>query len=138
MNISKHLRLLYLMAVIGSLFASIVAAGPTPSGGPTTATGTNTGSTISASLCGIVGSVETVIGILALLLFIAGGTLYAGAHLLPAAGNLRGNLQGWSMGMIVGGVVGLILVILAGPLLSVIAGVGGASSSLIPTTCGII
>ena len=125
MNISKHLRLLYLMAVIGSLFASIVAA-------------QNAGSTISASLCGIVGSVETVIGILALLLFIAGGTLYAGAHLLPAAGNLRGNLQGWSMGMIVGGVVGLVLVILAGPLLSVIAGVGGASSSLIPTSCVII
>jgi hypothetical protein len=63
-----------------------------------------------------------VIGVLALLLFIAGGSLYAGAHMLPAAGNLRGNLQGWSMGMIMGGIVGIILVLLAPYLVGLILG----------------
>lgn len=102
------------------MFASMVAA--------------QAGTVVSGSLCAIVGQVRAVIGVLALLLFIAGGTMYAAAHLLPAAGNLRGNLQGWSMGMIVGGIVGLILVLLAPSLLNVIASVGG-SANLVPSNC---
>ncbi len=125
MNIQKTLKLLYLTVMFGSLIAATAAAA------------SNAGDVISASLCGIVGAISTVIGVLALLLFIAGGTMYAAAHLLPAAGNLRGNLQGWSMGMIVGGVVGLILVLLAPSLLNIIASTGGASSNLVPTGCGI-
>ncbi len=124
MNITRTLRFLYIAVMMGSLSASLVAS-------------QNTGATISASLCGIVGQISEVIGVLALLLFIVGGTMYAAAHLLPAAGNLRGNLQGWSMGMIVGGVVGLILVLLAPSLLNIIASAGGVTTNVIPSGCGI-
>jgi hypothetical protein len=116
MNVPRILKFLYYAFIAGTLMASFVYAGA--------------GSSISGSLCGIVGSVRTVIGVLSLLLFIAGGVLYAGAHMLPAAGNLRGNLQGWSMGMIVGSVVGLILVILAPTILTMIAGLGGNSVTI--------
>ncbi|MHB1830062.1 MAG: hypothetical protein ACYCO0_01585 [Candidatus Micrarchaeaceae archaeon] len=88
---------------------------------------------ISSSLCGIIGSIRSVVGILALALFILGGALYAVAHMLPAAGNLKGNLQGWSLGMIVGGIVGLIIVIIAPSLIGMIASAGG--SSITPPTC---
>ena len=119
MNIVKNLKLLYYVFVVGGLFATFVSA--------TTTVPNNQAATLSASLCGIVGSIRTVIGVLALLLFIAGGSLYAGAHMLPAAGNLRGNLQGWSMGMIMGGIVGIILVLLAPYLVDMIINLGGTT-----------
>ena len=115
MNTSRILKFLYYTFMIGTLFGAIA-----------TAQGTTT---LSTSLCGIVSDIRTVIGVIAILLFITGGALYAGAHMLPAAGNLRGNLQGWSMGMIIGAVVGIILVILAPTLLSVIGGIGGTTLS---------
>ncbi|MEM3744844.1 MAG: hypothetical protein QW759_03325 [Candidatus Micrarchaeaceae archaeon] len=68
---------------------------------------------LSSQLCGIVNGVRTIIGIIALVMFLIGGVLYAIAHFLPSAGQIKGNLQGWAMGMIIGGIVGLILVIIA-------------------------
>jgi hypothetical protein len=127
MNIVKNLKLLYYAFVVVGLFATLVSA---------TTTVPNQASTLSASLCGIVSSIRTVIGVLALLLFIAGGSLYAGAHMLPAAGNLRGNLQGWSMGMIMGGIVGIILVLLAPYLVGMIINLGGTSSGIQAPSCG--
>ena len=100
----KYLNYVFLLGIVGSLVSTLVAAAPSDS--------------ISAQLCSIVNTVRGVIGILALLLFIAGGALYAVAHVMPAAGNLKGNLQGWSLGMIVGGIVGLIIVLTAPWLLS--------------------
>ncbi len=116
MRITNAMKLLYLTILVGSVLVSTVAAD------------NSAGATLSASLCSIVADIRTVIGILALVLFIIGGTMYAAAHLLPAAGNLRGNLQGWSMGMIVGGIVGLILVLIAPTLLNVIISIGGSNS----------
>ncbi len=119
MNIPRMLKFIYYAFMFSTAALALAQAAP-----PTTISGTSL-SSLSANLCGIVGSIRTVIGVIAILLFITGGALYAGAHMLPAAGNLRGNLQGWSMGMIIGAVVGLILVLLAPTLLNVIAGVGG-------------
>ncbi len=123
----KNLKMLYYVFVVGTIFATIVSA-------TTTGTGTGSVSALSLSLCAIVGEIRTVIGILALLLFIAGGSLYAGAHMLPAAGNLRGNLQGWSLGMIMGGIVGIILVLLAPYLVNMITNLGGGTGYI--GTCG--
>ena len=117
MNIPRMLKFIYYAFMFSTAALALVQA-------QTTISGTSL-SSLSANLCGIVGSIRTVIGVIAILLFITGGALYAGAHMLPAAGNLRGNLQGWSMGMIIGAVVGLILVLLAPTLLNVVAGVGG-------------
>ena len=77
-------------------------------------------SVITSSLCGIIGQIQGVVGVIALALFILGGAFYAVAHMLPAAGNLKGNLQGWSLGMIVGGIVGLVIVIIAPTLVSMV------------------
>ncbi|MEM0086906.1 MAG: hypothetical protein QW774_02660 [Candidatus Micrarchaeaceae archaeon] len=68
---------------------------------------------LSSQLCGIVNGVRAIIGIIALVMFLVGGVLYAIAHFLPTAGQVKGSLQGWAMGMIIGGIVGLILVIIA-------------------------
>ncbi len=69
--------------------------------------------TVQNVLCGVITSISQILSILALMLFILGGTLYAFAHFLPAAGNFRGNLQGWGMGMLMGGIIALILYIAA-------------------------
>ncbi len=87
-------------------------------------------SVISSSLCGIIKSIQAVVGIIALALFILGGAFYAVAHMLPAAGNLKGNLQGWSLGMIVGGIVGLIIVIIAPHLISMIYTAGNLGTGV--------
>ena len=122
MNIPRMLKFIYYAFMFSTVALALAQAQAT--------TISTTGlSTLSESLCGIVGSIRTVIGVIAILLFITGGALYASAHMLPAAGNLRGNLQGWSMGMIVGAVVGLILVLLAPTIIGTISGVGGSSLS---------
>jgi hypothetical protein len=45
---------------------------------------------LTNTLCGIIQTISQIIGILALFMFILGGTTYAFAHLLPAAGNIKG------------------------------------------------
>ncbi|MDE1860435.1 MAG: hypothetical protein KGH72_01830 [Candidatus Micrarchaeota archaeon] len=91
---------------------------------------------ITTPLASVCSTIKGAIATIAVILFILGGTLYAVAHMLPAAGNIRGNLQGWSLGMIMGGVVGLILVLIAGPLIGIISGdVGGSVVGVSPTTC---
>ena len=85
------------------------------------------GGTINTALCGVITTVQTVVGFVAVLLFVLGGVLYAIAHMMPSAGSMRGAIQGWSMGMIVGGIVGLILVILAPGLVAFIIGIGNTA-----------
>ena len=92
------------------------------------ATGNAPSTAVSSSLCSIITTIQTVVGVIALALFILGGAMYAIAHMLPAAGNLRGNLQGWSLGMIVGGIVGLIIVLIAPGLINVIINAAGTTS----------
>jgi hypothetical protein len=90
----------------------------------------------TSTLCGIIGGVRSVVGVIALVLFIVGGALYAVAHMMPAAGNLRGNVQGWSLGMIVGGIVGLIIVLIAPAIIGAIAGVSlSGSGSITSPSC---
>ncbi len=64
---------------------------------------------IQSTVCGILGTIATVIGFIAIFLFVLGAVLYAVAHILPAAGNLKGSMQGWGMGMLVGGIIAIIL-----------------------------
>lgn len=118
----KYMNYIFLLATVGSMLAGVASAA-------------KASVSISQQLCGIVGTVRSVIGLLALLLFIAGGALYAVAHVMPAAGNLKGNLQGWSLGMIVGGVVGLIIVLTAPWILSTIIGFAGGGKAGIVSSC---
>ena len=96
---------------------------------------------INTSLCHVIQGVQQVVAVVSILLFVLGGLMYAIAHMMPAAGQLRGNLQGWSMGMIVGGIVGLILVLLAPGLVGFIVAngqqAGGAVTSATCSSFGI-
>jgi hypothetical protein len=127
MNISKFTNLVY-MALVVLGFSSIIASAATGVTG------------VTSQICGIVNTIRTVVGVLAIALFIAGGAIYAVAHLLPAAGNVRAGAQGWSMAMIVGGVIGLVLVIIAPFIVNMVvgfsgtAGAGGGSITL-PASC---
>jgi hypothetical protein len=89
--------------------------------------GTGASGTLIQVFCNIYNTISTFIFILALMLMVLGGAIYAGAHLLPAQS--RGQFQGYAMGMVIGGVIGVIIVIAApyiiGVLESVQAGNGG-------------
>ena len=115
------------MLLLAALFAGVVlASAQTPA---------NTQG-IQNTLCGVIAAVQTVVGVVAILLFVLGGIMYAIAHMMPSSGQLRGNLQGWSMGMIVGGIVGLILVLLAPGLVSFIISSAAAGGGAVSTpTC---
>ena len=93
-------------------------------------------SLLTSELCGIVYSIQSVVGVLALALFLIGGVMYAIAHFLPPSVDYRKNLIGWATAMITGGVIGLIVVIIAPMLVNMFAGasasVGGAA---IPLGC---
>ncbi len=68
---------------------------------------------LTSTLCGIIAGISEVVGLLAIFMFIVGGTLYAFAHFLPAAGNIKGAAQGWGMGILMGGIIMIILYALA-------------------------
>ena len=76
---------------------------------------------VTAALCNVYTIINSVLFILALVVMLIGGTLYAGSHVLP--GSARGPLQGYGMGMILGGVVAAIIATAAGPILSIVANV---------------
>ncbi len=84
-------------------------------------------SSLSATLCGFVTTIRTIIGVLALALFLIGGVLYAIAHFLPTSLDYRKNLMGWSTAMIVGGIIGLVVVIIAQPLVTLFIQTGSAA-----------
>lgn len=81
------------------------------------------------ALCSVISTVSFVLTILALMLFVLGGTLYAFAHFLPATGNFRGNMQGWGMGMLMGGIISLILYILAPFIITKVVSINPAGST---------
>ena len=68
---------------------------------------------IANQLCSVVALVADIVGVLAILMFVLGGVLYAFAHFLPASGNLKGSMQGWGMGILMGGIIMLVLYLLA-------------------------
>lgn len=85
---------------------------------------------MSSVLCAFYSTIMSVIFILAVLLMVLGGALYAGSTIMPA--QLKGQLQGYAYGMLMGGVVGLIIV-LAGPY--ILKMIVGTSSTVSTTGC---
>ncbi len=85
---------------------------------------------LSSQLCALVSDIRMIVGVFTLALFLIGGVLYAAAHFMPAAGQIKSNMQGWAMGMIIGGVVGLILVIIAPYIVKAIAGFSAGNVTL--------
>jgi len=132
-----NIRLLCVITILlGSSVFGIVNAATTVSGGGSSGTtvsgtsGTDVVGTLTSQLCGIVNGVRTVIGVIALVMFLVGGVLYAVGHFMPAAGQVKASMQGWAMGMILGGVIGVILVILAPFIISTILSFGTDVSGL--------
>ena len=86
--------------------------------------------TLTSQLCNIIIGVRTVIGVIALVMFLLGGILYAVGHFMPAAGNVKASMQGWAMGMILGGVIGVILVLVAPFLVGLLLSFNSSLSSI--------
>jgi len=135
-NKYSFLSVIVLFSIIGLLGINLVfAQTPPPNGGVVPGSGSGTGSTsvittLTSQLCGIVNGVRTVIGVIALVMFLIGGVLYAVGHFMPAAGQIKASMQGWAMGMILGGVIGVVLVILAPFIISTILNFGSGLSAL--------
>jgi len=91
----------------------------------------NAEQTIINEVCSIYNIIHTVIFVIALALMVLGGAIYAVSH---ATGGMKGTLQGYAMGLILGGVIGIIIVLLAGPILSLVASVGNTTFS-VATAC---
>jgi hypothetical protein len=90
----------------------------------TTTVVSGTAGAIQSELCSLVHAVQSIIGIIALVLFLLGGLLYAISHFLPTNLEFKKSMTTWSTAMIVGGVIGLVLVLIAQPLISLIIGFG--------------
>jgi hypothetical protein len=82
--------------------------------------------TITSELCTIVNSVRTIVGVLALTLFLIGGVLYAVSHFLPTNLEFKKSLTVWSQGMIIGGLIGLVIVLIAQPIIQLVLNVGAS------------
>ena len=76
-------------------------------------------------LCGVYINVHNIIFLLAIVLVILGGALYAGANVMPSAS--KGAIQGYGMGFILGGVVGVIISILAPYIIGLVSGQSATS-----------
>lgn len=134
MNLKLIMRMtmvLFLLTGVSSVVFAQFNQGSQGSSSTSSSTGnTSIVETLTSQLCGIVGGVRTVIGVIALVMFLVGGVLYAVGHFMPAAGQVKASMQGWAMGMILGGVVGVILVILAPFIVTTILNFGSGLSSL--------
>lgn len=112
-------------STVPSTSSTTISSGGTVGGGNAGGGATTTQiSAIKATLCDIIGSVRDIIGILALVMFLVGGTLYTIGHFMPAAGQVRASMQGWAVGIMLGGLVGVLLVILAPYIVEVLLGFG--------------
>lgn len=91
---------------------------------------------ISAELCNIVDGVRFVVGVLALALFMLGGSVYAFSHFLPGDNEMKKVLGAWAMAMIMGGLVGMIIVLIAPNIIQIIFNVTGTQLTLCGSTSG--
>jgi len=121
MNANMWKAMYYLFFATTLIGANFAATTTVPPGGITA---------ISSAFCALVTTVRSIIALFAVVLFLIGGVLYAIAHFLPSAGQLKGSLQGWALGMILGGIVGVILVIIAQPIVNMVAGFGNGISAV--------
>ena len=122
MSISKIRLFFYLLTTV-SMFSVVLSQ--------------NTGA-ITTALCGIVNAVRSIVGVLALCLFMLGGVMYAVSHFLPTNMEFKKSLSAWSSAMIVGGIIGLVIVLIAQPLVQMITGIGtavGGGTTVTTITC---
>ncbi len=112
--IANVLRYMILVAAMGGFMTSLVF-------------GANAGSAVQSQLSAICVDIQTFVGVLVVVLLALGAVLYAVSNILPAAGNIKGNLQGWSLNMVVGAVVALIIYFLAPFIATQIVNYAGSS-----------
>ena len=117
---SSKIGMMMQLMLVGSIVASLLAP---------LAYAQNAVSNVQDILCSVINTVSDILSILALMMFILGGTLYAFAHVLPATGNIRANLQGWGLGMLMGGIISLILYIIAPYIVDKLIGVSNSNPS---------
>jgi hypothetical protein len=130
MNLSKNLRFLLLFVSGISVLTTIGFAQING-----IFSGTMAVTSLDIALCGIIADIQLVVGLLAVVLIMLGGVLYAIAHFMPSAGNFKANAQSWALGMVIGAIVGLIIVIAAPGIVSEIAQFGGLSTTFSTTMC---
>ncbi len=85
---------------------------------------------IVTQLCAIVNEVRSIIGIIALVLFMVGGLMYAISHFLPTNLEFKKSMTTWSTAMIIGGVIGLVIVLIAQPLIIAIISLGQSAGGV--------
>ncbi|MBI5159363.1 hypothetical protein HY992_04545 [Candidatus Micrarchaeota archaeon] len=91
---------------------------------------------ITAQLNSICAKFKAIVPVVALLMFIVAGAIYAAGQIMGAETRARANV--WSTAMLVGGIIGLILAASAGYFVETFAGFAlGGSSTLDPSvaTC---
>ncbi len=86
-------------------------------------------SSVYTAICNIYTAVTTIVYILALALLLLGGTLYAGANVLPS--QTRGVVQGYAFGFILGGLGGIIIASIAPYVLSLVTPAGAPAISTV-------
>ncbi len=110
-----------LLAVLGTL-AVVISPVAAQLGGA---------SSVTNELCTIANDIHSVVFVLALVLLILGGILYAAAHIMPP--QQRGGIQGYAFGMIIGGIIGVIIVLIAPWLINQV--IAGSGTSVVGTGC---
>jgi hypothetical protein len=119
--------LLIALSLIGSL-GLVATAQQNGQTGPTA-------TALVTAICNVFNTVKTIIFILAILLFVLGGVLYAGSNMLPSS--QRGEFQGYGMAMIIGGVVGLAITLAAPYVLNIVMSTNPQfAESIVATTGG--
>ncbi|MGC9132755.1 MAG: hypothetical protein ACP5HJ_03950 [Candidatus Micrarchaeia archaeon] len=83
---------------------------------------------VSSVLCNIVKGIKSVVTVIAVAMFVVGGVLYAIGNLLT--GSMKQSAHGWAQGLIIGGLVGIVLVIIAQPIVNLIAQLGTGISQI--------
>ena len=74
-------------------------------------------------LCGVYNTVHNIVFLLGVVLIMVGGSLYAGAKVMPAQS--KGQIEGYGMGFILGGVVGAMIAMLAPYIIAIVSGRSG-------------
>ena len=84
---------------------------------------------IKSSLQEICGTIKDIVPVVAMLMFIIAGAVYAAGQVMGAETRARANV--WSTAMLVGGMIGLMIAASAGYFVSVFSGFAlGSTSSL--------
>jgi len=86
-------------------------------------------SAISSVLCDIIRYIKAIATVLAIAMFVVGGILYAIGNILT--GSMKQSAHGWAQGLIIGGIIAIVLIIIADPLVKLIASAGNLDVSAI-------